>query len=111
MAIGLWALVVFQSICQHQVRQAQRLSTHHQFFFRSMAIGVLVRATLISAVYKRALSLTVEARAAHPNGQLTTLVSSDVSVGKDDSGTDEQISRIDYCAQCKLYVEERLESG
>jgi ATP-binding cassette subfamily C (CFTR/MRP) protein 1 len=53
--------------------------THRQFFFRSMAIGVLVRATLISAVYKRALTLTVEARAAHPNGQLTTLVSSDVS--------------------------------
>jgi hypothetical protein len=69
-----------------------------------MAIGVLVRATLISAVYKRALSLTVEARAAHPNGQLTTLVSSDVSVTYHDLDTNQQISRIDYCAQCKLYV-------
>jgi len=88
MAIGLWALVVFQSICQHQVRRAQRLMTDHQFFFRSMAIGVLVRATLISAVYKRALSLTVEARASHPNGQLTTLVSSDVGVTYEDLGTD-----------------------
>jgi hypothetical protein len=28
MAVGLWALVVFQSICQHQVRSAQRLMTH-----------------------------------------------------------------------------------
>lgn len=44
-----------------------------------MAIGVLARATLVAAVYKRALSMTVEARTAHPNGQLTTLVSSDVS--------------------------------
>ena len=68
-----------------------------------MAIGVLVRATLISAVYKRALSLTVEARASHPNGQLTTLVSSDVSARHHDLDPNEQISRIDYCAQCKLY--------
>lgn len=68
-----------------------------------MAIGVLVRATLISAVYKRALSLTVEARASHPNGQLTTLVSSDVSVTCHDLEIDEQISRIDYCAQCKSF--------
>ena len=68
-----------------------------------MAIGVLVRATLISAVYKRALSLTVEARASHPNGQLTTLVSSDVSATYD-LDPNEQISRIDYCAQCKLHV-------
>lgn len=54
-------------------------NAYAKFFFRSMAIGVLARATLVSAVYKRALSMTVEARAAHPNGQLTTLVSSDVS--------------------------------
>lgn len=77
-------------------------NTHRQFFFRSMTIGVLVRATLISAVYKRALSLTVEARAAHPNGQLTTLVSSDVGVACRGLEADKQISRIDYCAQCKL---------
>jgi ATP-binding cassette subfamily C (CFTR/MRP) protein 1 len=68
MALGLWGLVIFQSICQHQ------------FFFRSMAIGVLARATLVSAVYKQALSMTVESRSSHPSGKLTTLVSSDVSV-------------------------------
>lgn len=49
------------------------------FFFRSMAIGVLARATLVSAVYKQALSMTVESRSHHPSGKLTTLVSSDVS--------------------------------
>ncbi|ORY27673.1 P-loop containing nucleoside triphosphate hydrolase protein [Naematelia encephala] len=74
MAIGLWALTIMQSICQHQ------------FFFRSMAIGVLARATLISAVYQRAVSLTAQGRAQHPNGKIINHVSSD-------------ISRIDYCAQ------------
>jgi hypothetical protein len=44
-----------------------------------MAIGVLARATLVSAVYKQALSMTVESRSHHPSGKLTTLVSSDVS--------------------------------
>lgn len=61
-------------------RFSLRRDIHEQFFFRSMATGVLIRAALISAVYKRALSLTVEARTAHPNGQVTTLVSSDVSM-------------------------------
>ena len=74
MALGLWALVIMQSI------------TQHQFFFRSMAIGVLARATLISAIYKRSLALSVGARSQHPNGKLLTILSSD-------------ISRIDYCAQ------------
>jgi ATP-binding cassette subfamily C (CFTR/MRP) protein 1 len=88
MALGLWALTILQSVCQHQ------------FFFRSMAIGVLARATLISAIYKRSLSLTVGSRSKHPNGKLINHISSDVS--------DiiwhplmEQISRIDYCAQCE----------
>jgi hypothetical protein len=43
-----------------------------------MAIGVLTRATLVTAVYKQTLSMTVEARSAHPSGKITTLVSSDV---------------------------------
>lgn len=44
-----------------------------------MAFGVLARATLVSAVYKQTLAMTVTSRARHPNGQLTTLISSDVS--------------------------------
>ncbi len=37
-----------------------------QFFFRSMCIGVLARAALICATYKRAMHLTVKSRAMHP---------------------------------------------
>ncbi|WRT65384.1 uncharacterized protein IL334_002327 [Kwoniella shivajii] len=74
MAVGLFLLTVMQSVCQHQ------------FFFRSMAIGVLARATLISAIYKKAMCLSVGGRAQHPNGKLLTYLSSD-------------ISRVDYCAQ------------
>ncbi|EIW69200.1 hypothetical protein TREMEDRAFT_44369 [Tremella mesenterica DSM 1558] len=74
MAFGLWALVITQSVCQHQ------------FFFRSMAIGALSRATLMSAVFTQSLSLSVEARVHHPQGHIMSLLNSD-------------ISRIDYCAQ------------
>nr|XP_019004389.1 uncharacterized protein I203_02506 [Kwoniella mangroviensis CBS 8507]OCF67850.1 hypothetical protein I203_02506 [Kwoniella mangroviensis CBS 8507] len=79
MAIGLFFLTIMQSVCQHQ------------FFFRSMAIGVLARATLISAIYKKAMCLSVAGRAKHPNGKLLTYLSSD-------------ISRIDYCAQCECSI-------
>ncbi|OCF34538.1 hypothetical protein I316_03579 [Kwoniella heveanensis BCC8398] len=78
MAIGLFFLTIMQSICQHQ------------FFFRSMATGVLARATLICAVYKKTLHMSVKARSEHPNGKLLTYLSSD-------------ISRVDYCAQCKAH--------
>lgn len=88
MALGLWALTILQSVCQHQ------------FFFRSMAIGVLARATLISAIYKRSLSLTVGSRSKHPNGKLINHISSDVSDSRWHALM-EQISRIDYCAQCE----------
>jgi hypothetical protein len=73
MAIGLLCLSMLQSVCQHQ------------FFFRSMTHGALFRASLISATYKRALTLSVGARRAHSNGTLMAYLSSD-------------ISRIDYCA-------------
>ncbi|KAF7349832.1 ABC protein [Mycena venus] len=46
MAIGLLCVIVFASICQHQ------------FFFRSMTTGVLARAALTGALYRRALHLT-----------------------------------------------------
>lgn len=74
MAFGLLLLSMLQSVCQHQ------------FFFRSMTHGALFRASLISATYKRALTLSVGARRSHPNGTLMAYLSSD-------------ISRIDYCAQ------------
>ncbi len=45
-----------------------------------MAMGVLTRAALISAVYKRSLSLSIGARAQHPNGKLVNHISSDVSI-------------------------------
>ncbi|WWC59914.1 uncharacterized protein I303_102476 [Kwoniella dejecticola CBS 10117] len=64
---GLFLLTVMQSVCQHQ------------FFFRSMATGVLARATLISAIYQKAMMLSVGGRAQHPNGKLLTYLSSDVS--------------------------------
>ena len=44
-----------------------------------MAMGVLTRAALISAIYKRSLSLSVGARAQHPNGKLINHLNSDVS--------------------------------
>ena len=74
-----------------------------QFFFRSMAMGVLTRAALISAIYKRSLSLSIGSRAQHPNGKLINHLSSDVSLRFRCMPTDIlQISRIDYCAQCEL---------
>ncbi|WVQ72250.1 hypothetical protein IAR50_001799 [Cryptococcus sp. DSM 104548] len=79
MAIGLFLLTVMQSICQHQ------------FFFRSMATGVLARGVLISGVYKKSMNLSVEGRTAHPNGRLLSYMSSD-------------ISRVDYCAQCEFIL-------
>lgn len=74
LAIGLFCLTILASVCQHQ------------FFFRSMCIGVLSRATLISATYKRVMRLTVKSRAQHPQGKVMNHLSSD-------------ISRIDMCAQ------------
>ncbi|KAK4689734.1 hypothetical protein P7C73_g391, partial [Tremellales sp. Uapishka_1] len=74
LAIGLFFLTILASVCQHQ------------FFFRSMSIGVLARSSLISAIFKRSLHLSISARTQHPNGKLMNHLSSD-------------ISRIDYCAQ------------
>lgn len=74
MALGMWLLVVTQSVGQNQ------------FFFRSMAVGVLARGTLISAVFQRYLALAVDERTRFSPGHTLTLISSD-------------ISRIDYCAQ------------
>ncbi|KAJ7224976.1 ABC protein [Mycena haematopus] len=74
MALGLLCVVVTASICQHQ------------FFFRSMITGVLARAALTGALYRRALHLTPAARLRLPNSAVLNHVSTDVS-------------RVDACAQ------------
>ncbi|KZP00831.1 ABC protein [Calocera viscosa TUFC12733] len=74
MAIGLFLLTVMASIFQHQ------------FFFRSMHTGVMARAGLTTALYKRSLVLSPRSRTVYPNGKLVNFLSTD-------------ISRIDYCAQ------------
>ncbi|KAF9234112.1 ABC protein [Melanogaster broomeanus] len=76
MALGLFLLTVTTSVCTHQV----------QFFWRSMATGVLARAALIASIYERGVSLTGKARVKLTNATLVNHISSDVS-------------RIDACAQ------------
>jgi hypothetical protein len=57
MAIGLLVLLASSS-----------MGLHH-YFYRTMSIGVLSRAALISALYERSLRLTQKARGLHPNGK------------------------------------------
>ncbi|KAJ6570148.1 ABC transporter, partial [Mycena vulgaris] len=73
LAIGLLLMQLVGSICQHQ------------FFYRAMSTGVLVRGGLITAIYSRSLRLTSRARSTLTNGKLVNHISSDVS-------------RIDFCA-------------
>ncbi|KAJ7454698.1 ABC transporter [Mycena latifolia] len=73
LAIGLLLMQLIGSICQHQ------------FFYRAMSTGVLVRGGLITAIYSRSLRLTSRARSTLTNGKLVNHISSDVS-------------RIDFCA-------------
>lgn len=74
MAFGLFALTVTASVCTHQ------------FFWRSMATGVLARAALITCIYERGVNLTGKARVKLNNATLVNHISTDVS-------------RIDACAQ------------
>jgi ATP-binding cassette, subfamily C (CFTR/MRP), member 1 len=67
MAIGLFLLTIFNSICQHQ------------FFWRSMSTGVLSRTALIGSLYKRGLSLTPRERTIHPGSALVNHMSTDIS--------------------------------
>lgn len=57
---------------------------NHQCFYRTMATGVLLRAGLITAIYKRSLRLSARARLTLTNGKLVNHISTDVS-------------RIDFC--------------
>ncbi|KAG8995314.1 hypothetical protein FRB94_009286 [Tulasnella sp. JGI-2019a] len=74
LAIGLFLMTMVASVCQHQ------------FFWRSMQTGVLTRATLISSIYKRGLTLTPKSRTRHSNAALMNHMSTD-------------ISRVDFAAQ------------
>ncbi|KZS94671.1 ABC protein [Sistotremastrum niveocremeum HHB9708] len=74
MAIGLFLITITASVCQHQ------------FFWRSMATGVLGRAALIGSIYRRGVNLTPKARVKFPNAALVNHISTDVS-------------RVDACAQ------------
>ncbi|PVF97426.1 ABC protein [Serendipita vermifera] len=74
LALGLFFLTIVTSLCQHQ------------FFWRSMATGVLARTALIGSLYKRGLSLTPKERTLHPGAALVNHMSTD-------------ISRVDFAAQ------------
>jgi len=63
MAIGMFILTIFTSLCQHQ------------FFWRSMATGVLARAALIGSLYKRGLAMTPKERNLHPGAALVNHMS------------------------------------
>ncbi|KAJ7086114.1 ABC transporter [Mycena belliarum] len=73
LAIALLLMQIIGSLCQHQ------------FFYRAMSTGVLIRGGLITAIYSRSLRLTSRARSTLTNGKLVNHISSDVS-------------RIDFCA-------------
>ncbi|KIJ46424.1 hypothetical protein M422DRAFT_165131 [Sphaerobolus stellatus SS14] len=67
LAIGLLCMQMVSSICQHQ------------FFYRSLSSGVLLRGGLIHAVYQRSLHLTSRARSTLTNGKLVNHISTDIS--------------------------------
>nr|XP_019044875.1 ATP-binding cassette transporter YOR1 [Kwoniella bestiolae CBS 10118]OCF23805.1 ATP-binding cassette transporter YOR1 [Kwoniella bestiolae CBS 10118] len=67
MAIGLLLLLLTSS-----------LSIHH-YFVRSMGVGVLSRAALISGIYQQALRFTQKSRGEIPNGKLVNHISTDTS--------------------------------
>lgn len=64
LAFALFFMQLLSSLCQHQ------------FFFRSMSVGVLARASLISSIFERALKMNGKARA---SGKLINHISTDVS--------------------------------
>ncbi|KAG1817968.1 ABC protein [Suillus subaureus] len=67
MAVGLFVLTLAASI------------SNHQFFWRSMVVGVLARAALITCIYERGVNLTGKARVKLDNAVLVNHISTDVS--------------------------------
>lgn len=87
LAIGAFSIIVIASVCQHQVRNLLGFDSvylltgfHVQFFWRSMATGVLARAALIASIYKRGVNLTGKARTTITNSTLVNHIATDVSV-------------------------------
>jgi ATP-binding cassette subfamily C (CFTR/MRP) protein 1 len=66
-AIGLFLMQIVSSLCMHN------------FFYRTMEVGVLSRGALISTIYRRAMVLSGKSRAEIPNGKLVNHISTDVS--------------------------------
>lgn len=66
-ALGLVAVRLFSVTCLNQ------------WTFLAMHDGVMMRATLVSAMYKRAFDLSIEGRREMPNGKLLTMLSADIS--------------------------------
>lgn len=73
-AVGLFLLTVFASLCQHQ------------WFWRSMSLGISVRSALINSLHTRGLALSPKSRTTHSNAALVNHLSTDTS-------------RIDYLCQ------------
>lgn len=66
-ALGLVAIRLFAFTCINQ------------YDFLALHDGVMFRSMLVSAMYKRAFSLSVEGRAQMPSGKLLTMLSADIS--------------------------------
>ncbi|EGN99138.1 hypothetical protein SERLA73DRAFT_168655 [Serpula lacrymans var. lacrymans S7.3] len=67
LAIGSFLILVTTSVCTHQ------------FFWRSMTTGLLVRAALIPCIYKRRVNLTGKARTKLSNSTLMNHISTDLT--------------------------------
>ncbi|GAA5902364.1 hypothetical protein JCM6882_000511 [Rhodosporidiobolus microsporus] len=73
LAVGLWCMQILASLFLHS------------FFRYSAGTGVLARAALIAAIYRKAMVLSGKARTVITNGRLVNHIGTDVS-------------RIDFCA-------------
>ncbi|BGP15223.1 hypothetical protein JCM10213_000825 [Rhodosporidiobolus nylandii] len=73
LAFGLWGMQAVSSLCLHS------------FFRFSAGTGVLARAALIAAIYRKAMVLSGKARTVISNGRLVSAIGTDVS-------------RVDFCA-------------
>ncbi|KAJ7593413.1 ABC protein [Mycena floridula] len=67
MAIGLFIIVVVTSV------------TQHQFWWHSMATGVLARGAMVSCIYQRGVMLNGKSRTLFSNSDLVNHISTDVS--------------------------------
>ncbi|GEM08785.1 ABC transporter [Rhodotorula toruloides] len=67
LAIGLFLMQLFMSVCQNNT------------FSRSGQVGILARAALIAALYRKAFRMSGKARVEHTNAQLTSHISTSMS--------------------------------